>query len=144
MVLDIGCGSHSHTLVEGLSRSRRLAEGEIDLRVSNWEKVVALSIGTYEFILPSENVLSLDNCYYVPALSRNIISISCLDKCGFLFSIKNNSCSIYRDDLFYGISYGTCGLYVLDLQTLIFKINIRKLKLQNQILLTCGTVVLAI
>ena len=46
--------------------------------------------------------MELDNCYYVPVVSRNIISISCLDMVGFSFIIKNNTCSIYYGDKFYG------------------------------------------
>ena len=61
-------------------------------------------------------------------MSRNIISISCLDKCGFSFLIKSCSCSIYYDNLFYGIAYATCGLYVLNLQTPIYNINTKRLK----------------
>ena len=34
-VLDNGCGSHICTNVQGLKRSRKLAKGEVDLRVGN-------------------------------------------------------------------------------------------------------------
>ena len=88
--------------MQGLRRTRRLAEGKIDLRVGNGARVAALSVGTYDLVLPSGLVLSLESCYYVPALSRNIISVSCLDKSGFSFAIKNKSCSSYQNDLFYG------------------------------------------
>ena len=127
-VLDTGCGSHICNDVQGLRRSRILAKGEIDLRVENGAKVVALRVGTYELVLPSGLVLALENCYYVPAMSRNIISISCLDKFGFSFLIKSNSCSIYYDNLFYGIAYATCGLYVLNLQSPVYNINTKQLK----------------
>ena len=127
-VLDTGCGSHICTNVQGLQRSRILAKGEIDLRVGNGANVAALSVGTYELILPSGLVLILNNCYYVPALSRNIISVSCLDKIGFSFVIKNNSCSIYFDKLFYGIAHANSGLYVLDLETPIYNVNTKRIK----------------
>ena len=71
-----------------------MAKGEEDLRVGNGERVVALAVGTYYLSLPSGLVFELDNCYYVLAMSRNIISISCLDMVGFSFIIKNNICSI--------------------------------------------------
>ena len=72
----------------------------MDLRVGNGARVTALAVGTYYLLLPSRLVLELDNCYYVPTMSRNIISISCLDKVGFSFIIKNNTYSIY-----YGVSF---------------------------------------
>ena len=79
-VLDIGSGSHICTNVQGLKRSIILAKGEVDLWVGNGARVVALAIGTYDLNFPSGLVLSLKNCYYVPAMSKNIISVSCLDK----------------------------------------------------------------
>ena len=93
-VLDTGCGSHICVNVQGLKKSRSLAKGEVDLRVDNGARVTALAMGTYYLSLPSGLVLELDNCYYVPTISRNIISISCLDMVGFSFIIKNNTCSI--------------------------------------------------
>ncbi|KAK2382606.1 hypothetical protein QL285_070128 [Trifolium repens] len=46
-VLDTGCGSHICTNVQGLTRSRELAKGEVDFRVGNGAKVAALAMGTY-------------------------------------------------------------------------------------------------
>ncbi|VFQ90036.1 unnamed protein product, partial [Cuscuta campestris] len=45
-VLDTGCGSHICTTMQGLKQSRRLARGEIELRVGNGAPVAALAIGT--------------------------------------------------------------------------------------------------
>ncbi|KAG8503385.1 hypothetical protein CXB51_001330 [Gossypium anomalum] len=52
-VLDIGCGSHICTSVQGLQRSRTLARGDVDLRVGNGARVAALAVGTYTLSLPS-------------------------------------------------------------------------------------------
>ena len=76
-VLDNGCGSHICTNVQGLKRSRDLAKDEVDLRVGNGAKVVALAVGTYVLTLPSGLLIQLENCYYVPAISRNIIFVTC-------------------------------------------------------------------
>ena len=74
--MDTGCGSHICVNVQGLKNSGSLAKGEVDLRVGNGARVTALVVGTYYLSLPLRLVLELDNCYYVPAMSRNIISIS--------------------------------------------------------------------
>ena len=58
--------------------------------------------------------MELENCYYVPALSRNIISISYLDMVGFSFIIKNNTCSIYYDDIFYEDVHLSNDPYILN------------------------------
>ncbi|WJX29428.1 hypothetical protein P8452_18069 [Trifolium repens] len=127
-VLDIGCGSHICSNVQGLKRSRALAKGEVDLRVGNGAKVAALAIGTYMLTLPSGLIIQLENCYYVPAISRNIISVSCLDKFGFAFIFKNNCCSIYLNDIFYATAQINNGLYVLDFDLPIYNINTKRLK----------------
>jgi len=52
--------------------------------------------------LPSGLVLELNNCYYVPSLSRNIISISCLAEQDFDIAInKRIGCRISLDGIFY-------------------------------------------
>ena len=131
-VLDTDFGSHICTNVQGLKRSRILAKGEVDLWVGNGVRVTALVVRSYDITLPSGLVLSLKNCYYVPTMSRNIISISCLDKIGFEFIIRNNKCSIYYDDVFYGYTPRTHGLYVLDIEDTneksIYNINTKKFK----------------
>ena len=98
--------------MQGLKNSRSLAKGEVDLRVGNKARVAALVVGTYYLSFPSRLVLELDNCYYVLAMSRNIISISCLD--GFSFIIKHNTCSIYYGDIFYGDAHLSNRLYILN------------------------------
>ena len=100
--------------MQGLKNCRSLAQCEVDLQVGNGVRVVALAVGTYYLSLPSGLVLELDNCYYVLAMSRNIISISCLDMVGFSFIIKNNTCSIYYGDIFYEDAYLSNGLYILN------------------------------
>ena len=53
----------------GLKRSRDLEKGEVDLRVSNGAKVVALAVGTCVLTLPSGLIIQLEKCYNVPAIS---------------------------------------------------------------------------
>ena len=100
--------------MKALKNSRSLTKSEVDLRVGTKARVVALAVGTYDLSLPTGLVLSLENCFYVPTVRRNIISIFCLDKKGFAFFIKNSKCNIYKDNIFYGYAPCTSGLYVLD------------------------------
>ena len=114
-VLDTCCGSHICTNVKRLRNSRQLNKGESNLRVGNGARVVALAIGTYILKLPSRLILSLEDCYYVPALTKNIVSISSLNKKRFPLTFSNNGCSIMLNDVFY--AYGTLcnGIYILDM-----------------------------
>ncbi|KAL4272700.1 hypothetical protein GQ457_13G015990 [Hibiscus cannabinus] len=127
-VLDTGCGSHICTSVQVLHTRRTLAKGDVDLRVGNGARVDALAVGTYVLSLPSGLNLNLENCYFVASLSKNIISISCLDKIGFEIIIKNNSCSFYYDNIFYGSAQLINGLYILNQENMIFNINTKRLK----------------
>ena len=104
MVLDTGCGSHICTSVHGLQKRRNLAKGDIDLRVGNGARVAALTIRTYVLSFPSGLDLNLEDCYFVPSLTKNIIFISCLDKIGFEIIIKNNCCSFCLCNVFYGLA----------------------------------------
>ena len=84
--------------------------------MGNGARVAALDVRVYDLTLPSELVFQLKNCYYVPTVSRNIISVSCLDVDGFHFIIKNNIFSIYNTNIFYGNAHLSNGLYVLNLE----------------------------
>ena len=85
------------------------------MRVGNGARVVALAIGTYILTLPSGLILSSEDCYYVPALTKNIFSISSLNKKGFHLTFSNNSCFIMLNNVFY--AYGTLcnGIYILNM-----------------------------
>ena len=82
--------------MQGLVRTRRV--GEIDIRVGNKARVAALEVATMQLQLqlPSGFILELNNCYYIPALSRNIISASCLMSQGYEFNLKDNGCSFFE------------------------------------------------
>lgn len=51
----------------------------MDLRLGKEARVATLEVRKYTLLLPSGLVLELNNCYYVPAITKNIISISILD-----------------------------------------------------------------
>ena len=66
--------------------------------------------------LPSGFVILLKNCYYIPAISRNIILVSYLDLDGFTFIIKHNVILIYRKDIFYGNTLRSNDFCILELK----------------------------
>jgi GAG-pre-integrase domain len=76
-------------------------------------------------------IIELVNVYFVPSIFRNIISISCLEMNGFSFIIKDNVCSIYKNELYYGTSFMMNGLYMLKIDKLIFNIN-KRLKISHE------------
>ena len=83
----------------------RLNRRELDLRVGNGARVVALAVGTDVLNLPSGILLNLDDCYYILALTKRIIYVSYLNKKGFhlTFSIMLNGVLYASGTLYNGI-----------------------------------------
>ena len=125
-VLDTGCDSHICTDMQGLRDNMKLTKGESDLRVGNGARVAAVAIGTYVLNLPSGFCLYLDNCFCVPALTKNISSVSCLNKKGFHLKFCDNSCHIMLNDDFYAGGTLSNGIYILDMSNPILNINDNK------------------
>ena len=111
-VFDTGPVAHICNSMQSLTRIRNIARGEMDLRVGNKARVAALAVGTLPLLLPSGFIMELNNCYYVPAMSRNIISASCLMAEGYKFIIENNGCSIFLNEVFYGYASVLNGLFI--------------------------------
>ena len=109
-VFDTGLVVHICNSMQGLVRTRRVAQGEIDIRVGNKARVAALEVGTMHLQLPSGFILELNNCYYILALSRNIIFASRLISQGYEFNLKDNACSIFLNGMFHGYAPIVDGL----------------------------------
>jgi hypothetical protein len=106
-----------------------VARGEVDFRVGNNERVAALSAGTMKLHLPSGFMIELNNCYFVPSLSRNIISPSCLMMDGYSFLSENNGCVISKNDMFVASAPIKTGLFVLNLDdSPIFNVSVKRLR----------------
>src|SRR3954465_4922023 len=85
------------------------------MRVGNGCRIEVLAVGTKHLSLPLGLVLVLNNCYYVPALSVNIVSGSCLKRDHYSFKSDKIGCSIYKNEVFYVHAPEQRGLFVLDL-----------------------------
>jgi hypothetical protein len=101
------------------------------MHVGNGSKVDVMAVGTLPLVLPSGLVLNLNKCYYLPVLSMNIISRSCLLQDGYSFKSENNGCSIYMNNIFYGHAPVVNGLFLLNLEsneTHIHNIEVKRCK----------------
>ena len=85
--------------------------------------VAALAVGIYHLSLPSGLVLELENCYFIPAINRDISSVSSLDIIGFELC-----CSFSQNNMFYGSALLANGLYILNQSTTIYNINENRVK----------------
>ena len=109
--------------MQGLRSSRKLTKGESNLRVNNGARV---AIGTFVLNLPSRLCLNLDNCFYVLALTKSIIFVSCLNKKGFHLIFCDNGCYIMLNDVFYACGTLSNRIYILDMSNPILNINDNK------------------
>ena len=103
--------------------------------------MAALAVGTYCLSLPTGLLLELHNCYHVPSISRNIISVSVLDNMGYHFEISNGLLSFSLNGILFGIARLYNGLYVLDLNNKdILNIETKKAKHSDKTRHISGTV----
>ncbi|KAI3723657.1 hypothetical protein L2E82_35412 [Cichorium intybus] len=114
-VFDTGCGTHICNMLQGFKRSRRLKANEVVLRVGNSARVAVDSIGNFDLLLPNGLYLTLTNVYYVPSLTRNIISVAKLRQCGFDLSFMNDDICVYKNNVFYFEARPLNGIYEVNL-----------------------------
>jgi hypothetical protein len=106
--------AHICNLIQVMIRNRSLEREEVDFRVGNNARFVALTIGTMQLHLSSGFIMELNNCYFVPNLSRNILSPLCFMKDGYSFTSENNGCVISKDNMFVSCASIVSGLFVLN------------------------------
>ncbi|VFQ64736.1 unnamed protein product [Cuscuta campestris] len=120
-VLDTGCGSHICTTMQRLKWSRRLARGEIELRVGNGAPVAALAIGTYSLVLPSGLMLELNGClknvFYANANMTNGLYVLDMDMHVYNISAKRNKPNGLNQTYLWHCRFGGCEAYVKRLMT---------------------------
>ena len=79
-------------------------------------------------LLPLDKILELKDCYYIPNIVRNIISVPLLLKQGFEINIENNGCSIYLSNNLFGMGKFINGLLNLSLNDEILLVENKKRK----------------
>ncbi|KAJ4744919.1 Transposon Ty1-NL2 Gag-Pol polyprotein [Rhynchospora pubera] len=113
-VFDTGSCAHICRNVQVLRNRRRLEKGEVQLRVGNGTCVSAMAVGSVELTLPNGFVLELKDVFVVPCITRNIVSVSCLDLDGYDVVIKNKCLTLFRNEVRFCDAHLLNGLYVLD------------------------------
>jgi hypothetical protein len=81
--IDSGATIHVANSLQGFHTRRTLRRGERSSRVANDVEAEVEAIGELSLELNNGFILRLHNIHYVPSLSRNLISVSCLDDDGY-------------------------------------------------------------
>ena len=92
-LIDTGATTHISVTMQGFLRSRMPTDGERYIHVGNGNKVVVKAIGIFRLHLNSGCTLDLEETFVVPSFRRNLIYVSCLDKCGYCCSFRNGMVS---------------------------------------------------
>ena len=109
-----------------------LKKGDFELYDAGGESIQAEAVGTYMLKLPSGKILELENCYYMPKIIRNIISVSLLLEQGFEIKAKNNGCSLYFSNEYYGSAFINNDLMFLSLNDNMLHVdNMKKRKRED-------------
>ncbi len=102
--IDSGATIHVANSLHGFHTRRTLQRGERRIRVTNGIEAEVEAIGELPLELNNAFILHLHNVLYVPSLSRNLISVSCLDEDGFDCQFGNKQCLIIFDSKVVGLS----------------------------------------
>jgi hypothetical protein len=114
-VFDTRSVAHICNTMQGMIRSRSVEKGVVDFRVGNNARVATLNVRTMQLHLPSGFIMELNNCYFVPSLSQNIVSPSCLMKDGYSFASKDNDCVISKNEMFVAFASIVNGIFILNI-----------------------------
>ncbi|KAL0420391.1 UNVERIFIED_CONTAM: hypothetical protein Slati_3062000 [Sesamum latifolium] len=91
----------SSSPVQVLERSRKLSRDEVVLKLGDGKAVAAEAVGIVHLAVSDQVRIELKDCYYVPSMIENIISISLLDNADVCGPLNTQA----RDGFFYFITF---------------------------------------
>ncbi|KAL0291704.1 UNVERIFIED_CONTAM: Retrovirus-related Pol polyprotein from transposon TNT 1-94 [Sesamum calycinum] len=103
-----------YLLIKVLQRSRKLSKDEVVLRFGDGKAVAAEAVGIINLVISDHVRLELKDCYFVPSMIKNIISIPLLDNAGFEFLINENCFYLMKDGSSHLLGKLNNGLYILQ------------------------------
>ena len=107
-----GATNHVCSSLQLLTKARKLCAKEFTLRVENRESVSAEVVGEVRLQFGNKFLL-LDNVYFIPNISRNLISIYELYKQSFSINFNYNEIIILRNGVQICCAKLENGLYIL-------------------------------
>ncbi|KAK4381044.1 hypothetical protein Sango_3005600 [Sesamum angolense] len=116
--------------IKVLQRSRKLSKDEVVLRLGDGKAITAEAVGIINLVVSDRVRLELKDCYFVPSMIKNIISISLLDNAGFEFLINKNCFYLMKDGSSHLLGKLNNGLYILQRSDWIMTAQ-NKRKLEN-------------
>ena len=122
-ILDTICRSYICNSLQRLQNIKDLKRGDLELYGASGESISIEAVKICMLDLSSNKILELKDCYYIPKVIRNIISIPLLLKQGYEIKLMENGYSIFFSNEFYGSGYIDNNLLILTLNKNIFYIK---------------------
>ncbi|KAI3471446.1 hypothetical protein Pfo_031193, partial [Paulownia fortunei] len=94
-IVDSGATNHICNTLQGFQVTRELNEGEHTLRVGTGAVVSARAVGIVYLYFRDKKHLVLRNCYYVPNITRNLISVALLFRQGYYVHFSSMAVDIF-------------------------------------------------
>ena len=116
--IDSGCATHVSNMMQGFLSTRTIKPNEKFVFMGNRQKVLVEAVGTYRLILDTGFYLDLIGTFYVPSISRNLVSLFKLDVAGYSFKFGNGCFNLYQRTYLIGSGTLYDGLYRLNLDNL--------------------------
>ena len=89
-------------MIQGFLITRTINSNEKFVFMGNKEKVLVEAVGTYRLILDIGYHLHLMDTFYVPSITRNLISLSKIDVAGYSFKFGNGCFSLFKRTFMIG------------------------------------------
>ncbi|KAL0282169.1 UNVERIFIED_CONTAM: hypothetical protein Sradi_7269100, partial [Sesamum radiatum] len=115
--------------IKVLQRSKKLSKDEVVLRLCDGKVVAAEAVGIINLVVSDHVRLELKDCYFVPSMIKNIISILLLDNAGFEFFINKNCFYLMKDGSSILLGKLNNGLYIL--QRMKRLVDLKSLEIDN-------------
>ena len=114
--IDSGSTIHIANSLQGMQNLRKPVGNELSILSGNKMGSPVEAIGTCTLTLDNGFVLVLERTFYVPSLSRNLISVSRLVPLGFSFTFQDNVFNLFYKSNNIGTGILADGLYRICLQ----------------------------
>nr|GEY16282.1 hypothetical protein [Tanacetum cinerariifolium] len=115
-VYDTGCGTHICNTKQGLRGAKKLKRGSLYLYVGNGVRAKVEAIESFDLVLPNSLIIVLDNCHYVPSITRGVVSVSRLVDKGFTQCFTNFKLSVSMNNMLYFNVIIVNGIYEIDMR----------------------------
>ena len=101
--------------MHGFLTTRKPKESEKFLYMGNRLKVRVIVVGTYRLLLETGHRMDFLNTFYVPSISRNLVSLSKLDATGYYVLFSSGQLSLMLNSVTVGSGILCDGLYKISL-----------------------------